>query len=76
MAQLAGPMAIDLVLSDVRMPGRSGFDLVRTMRTQKRKEPIVLVSGSPGAPSRRLRKPSPGTNSQPATGVPASTGVP
>lgn len=35
----------DLVVCDVDMPGESGFDLVRSMRTHGRDTPIVMMSG-------------------------------
>jgi CheY-like chemotaxis protein len=38
---------IDLVLSDVRMPGVDGFDLLRVLRHRFPSLPIVLMSGLP-----------------------------
>jgi DNA-binding NtrC family response regulator len=35
----------DLVVCDVDMPGESGFDLVRSMRSHGRDTPIVMMSG-------------------------------
>ncbi|MBA3718587.1 MAG: response regulator [Actinobacteria bacterium] len=35
----------DLVVCDVDMPGESGFDLVRSMRSRGSDTPIVMMSG-------------------------------
>ena len=35
----------DLVLSDIRMPGRSGLDLLREVQTRQLRTPVVLITG-------------------------------
>lgn len=39
--------SIDLVLSDIRMPGVDGFDLLRVLRHRFPSLPIILMSGLP-----------------------------
>ena len=39
--------SIDLVLSDIRMPGVDGFDLLRVLRHRFPSLPIILMSGVP-----------------------------
>ena len=46
---------IDLVLTDLRMPGISGVDLVRTMARDYPEIPVVLVTAT--APSRPRCRP-------------------
>ena len=41
---------IDLVLSDIRMPGVDGFDLLRVLRHRFPSLPIILMSGLPITP--------------------------
>lgn len=41
----ATPAAVDLVVSDVRMPGMSGFELALELRTLHPSLPVLLVSG-------------------------------
>ena len=38
---------IDLLITDVRMPGRSGDDLLRTLRDEQPSVPVVLMTGMP-----------------------------
>jgi DNA-binding NtrC family response regulator len=37
----------DAMVSDVRMPGMSGLDLLRAVREHDRDLPVILVTGSP-----------------------------
>jgi two-component system cell cycle sensor histidine kinase/response regulator CckA len=41
-------LPIDLLVSDVRMPGPSGLELARILRERKPELPVVFVSGYPG----------------------------
>ncbi len=41
----AGPETFDVVVSDLSMPGMSGFELVAAIRESRREVPIVLTSG-------------------------------
>ncbi|HEX8447919.1 MAG TPA: ATP-binding protein [Sphingomonas sp.] len=42
---LAGDQAIDAIVTDFRMPGRSGADLIRIVRAERPGLPILLVTG-------------------------------
>lgn len=44
-AFLAGPVSPGCVISDVRMPGMSGLELVALMRERKDERPVVLLTG-------------------------------
>ena len=46
----AAPSEIDLVLTDVTMPGMSGYDLAEHLRTRAPDLPIVLMSGYADTP--------------------------
>lgn len=35
----------DLVITDVRLPGMSGFDFVRRMRKRRRDTPVIMITG-------------------------------
>jgi len=41
--------AIDLLVSDVRMPGCSGIDIARELRTQSQSTPVLLITSHPDA---------------------------
>jgi cyclic di-GMP phosphodiesterase len=43
--ELLGQLRPDLVLSDVRMPGESGLDLLRHIRDRYPRLPVVMISG-------------------------------
>ena len=36
--------ALDLIISDVRMPGRSGLDVLRVLRRTDRQTPVILIT--------------------------------
>lgn len=38
----------DCIVADVRMPGMSGFDLVRRFRREDRATPVILITALPG----------------------------
>jgi len=44
-AALARPMTFDCVVSDVRLPGASGLDLVRQLVERRFARPIILITG-------------------------------
>lgn len=41
------PQRIDVVVSDIRMPGADGFDLFRVLRHRFPDLPVVLITGNP-----------------------------
>jgi DNA-binding NtrC family response regulator len=41
----SGKLRVDLLLSDVKMPGMNGLDLLRTVKTVAPDLPFVLISG-------------------------------
>lgn len=41
----------DLVISDIRMPGLSGLDLLRAVKTRQPETPVVLITGAPSVDS-------------------------
>src|SRR5215471_9164271 len=45
LAALGQPTAFDCVVSDVRLPGASGLDLVRTLDERRFARPIILITG-------------------------------
>jgi FixJ family two-component response regulator len=44
----------DLILSDAQMPGMSGFELLKQVKTMGIPAPVVLMSGSPDLFLRRM----------------------
>ncbi|HUR63883.1 MAG TPA: response regulator [Candidatus Thermoplasmatota archaeon] len=40
---------VDLVVTDYRMPGLSGIDLVKILRRAKKSPPVILMTGHPSA---------------------------
>jgi DNA-binding response OmpR family regulator len=47
MEQLSGE-PVDLVLSDVNLPGGDGFSLIERMRARDLPTPVILISGASG----------------------------
>lgn len=41
----------DLVVSDIKMPGLSGLDLLRAVKTKQPSTPVVLITGAPSVNS-------------------------
>jgi len=48
--------AFDFIVSDIEMPGLSGFDLVRTLRADKRLDDVPIVALSSHANSRDIER--------------------
>ena len=49
--ELLGGDAFDLVVSDIKMPGLSGLDLLRAVKTKQPGTPVVLITGAPSVNS-------------------------
>jgi DNA-binding response OmpR family regulator len=49
---LAGSRTYDLVLLDVMLPGRSGFELLETLRANRNTTPVICVTARDGVPDR------------------------
>lgn len=52
-AKIAKSDEFDLIISDIRMPGRNGVELIKDVQTYFRKErgkeiPIIFITGYPG----------------------------
>jgi putative nucleotidyltransferase with HDIG domain len=48
---LISDRGFDLVVSDIKMPGLSGLDLLRTVKGQQPDTPVVLITGMPSVDS-------------------------
>lgn len=48
---LIADRGFDLVVSDIKMPGLSGLDLLRTVKGQQPGTPVVLITGMPSVDS-------------------------
>ncbi len=48
---LLAQQSYDLVISDVKMPGLSGLDLLRAVKTRQPDTPVVLITGAPSVDS-------------------------
>jgi response regulator RpfG family c-di-GMP phosphodiesterase len=48
---LISERGFDLVVSDIKMPGLSGLDLLRTVKGQQPDTPVVLITGMPSVDS-------------------------
>jgi len=44
---MAGERAFDVIVSDVHMPGVSGIDLLRELRSARGDVPVILLTGAP-----------------------------
>jgi response regulator RpfG family c-di-GMP phosphodiesterase len=49
--ELLGEGPFDLVVSDIKMPGLSGLDLLRSVKGQQPDTPVVLITGVPSVNS-------------------------
>lgn len=38
---------VDVILADVRMPGKSGIDLLETVKSRKLAAPVIMITGQP-----------------------------
>jgi putative nucleotidyltransferase with HDIG domain len=45
--ELIAQQSFDLVISDIKMPGLSGLDLLRAVKSRQPDTPVVLITGSP-----------------------------
>jgi response regulator RpfG family c-di-GMP phosphodiesterase len=48
---LLATRTFDLVISDIKMPGLTGFDVMRAARSSQPRTPVVLVTGAPSLES-------------------------
>ena len=48
---LLGDVPFDLVVSDIKMPGLSGLDLLRSIKGKQPATPVVLITGVPSVNS-------------------------
>jgi CheY-like chemotaxis protein len=55
---VASEVHLDLVLCDVVMPNKSGYDLLSAFRSAPREIPVILMSGHPFAHSDKGSAPS------------------
>ena len=49
--ELIGAESFDLVVSDIKMPGLSGLDLLRAVKGRQPATPVVLITGAPSVNS-------------------------
>src|SRR5437660_12505326 len=49
--ELLGDAPFDLVVSDIKMPGLSGLDLLRAIKSKQPATPVVLITGVPSVNS-------------------------
>src|SRR5207245_10443457 len=49
--ELLGDTPFDLVVSDIKMPGLSGLDLLRAIKSKQPATPVVLITGVPSVNS-------------------------
>ena len=54
--ELATSEPFDLVLLDLRLPGRSGIDVLRELRSRRPSLPVVIVSSLPESPYSTLAR--------------------
>jgi response regulator RpfG family c-di-GMP phosphodiesterase len=50
-ASLLSTHSFDLVISDIKMPGLSGLDVLRAARSNQPRTPVVLITGAPSLDS-------------------------
>lgn len=53
---LAWKQAFDLVLLDMRLPGRSGIEVLKELRDNKPSLPVIIVSSLPESPYATLAR--------------------
>jgi putative nucleotidyltransferase with HDIG domain len=49
--ELIGKQSFDLVVSDIKMPGLSGLDVLRAVKGRQPETPVVLITGAPSVES-------------------------
>ncbi len=45
--ELLDEAEVDLILSDIRMPGKSGVDLLETVKSRELNAPVIMITGQP-----------------------------
>ena len=52
--QMAGEQSFDAILTDINLPGASGLDVLRVVRSRDRDVPVILMTGGPELETARL----------------------
>lgn len=52
--QLASERAFDVILSDINLPGSTGLDLLRSVRSRDKDVPVILMTGGPELETARM----------------------
>ncbi len=52
--QMASERAFDVILTDINLPGASGLDVLRVVRSRDKDVPVILMTGGPELETARL----------------------
>jgi EAL domain-containing protein (putative c-di-GMP-specific phosphodiesterase class I) len=52
--QIAGERSFDAILTDINLPGASGLDVLRVVRSRDKDVPVILMTGGPELETARL----------------------
>ncbi len=52
--QMAGERTFDAILTDINLPGSSGLDVLRVVRSRDKDVPVILMTGGPELETARL----------------------